>query len=124
MTAAQRTAGSLHGGVGHCTPQSHGVTQWAQTVTVQAVGQFRWVLSKLTRVCPSPGAVSDAGGLGWSVGLCLSPSSSSSSFFNVYLFILGSGTGRERGGRIPGRLRAVRGEPDSGLKLTNREITT
>ena len=36
-----------------------------------------------------------------------------------------SGGGAERGReRIPSRLHAVSAEPDVGLKLTNREITT
>ena len=51
---------------------------------------------------------------------------------SLFLFVFGlflreqaSRGGAEReGDRIPGRFRAVSTEPDVGLELTNREITT
>ena len=47
-------------------------------------------------------------------------------FFNVYLFLRASGGGAERARetRIRSRLRAVHPEPNTGLRLTNRETTT
>ena len=50
-------------------------------------------------------------------------------FFLVYFEresarIRAQGRGRERGERIPSRLRVVSTEPDTGLDLTNREIMT
>ena len=49
-------------------------------------------------------------------------------FIKVYLFIPRERVGeeqRERGReRIPGRLHAASAEPNAGLELTNREITT